>query len=1796
MNSNKNFSFDEINKLKKRISSLERELHLSKNMFQIVLNNIPQRIFWKDLSFRYLGCNKAFANDAGMENPEDIIGKSDFELDWEKSAIDYRTDDEEVIHQGKSKLNFVEAQHKKDGSTLILNTHKLPLIDKDNKTIGLLGTYEDITEKDTFIKEIQSQNEEIISQNEEIQSQNEQFIAINQKLQASLDEIQKVNEELKASEEKFRQIVDFLPIAYCEFDKEMNIVFMNKSGLEMMGFSIEDLESPMDLGSFVVQPEIKNSDFSISTITSRQTPRSYKLKNKKGEILDVIVKSKARYLNGKHVGMQSVVMNVTEKHANEKKLHRQEEYLKVTLESIANGVIVTNNEGIIELFNPMAEILTGFNARQAIGENIKNILFLGDDKTGEKIENPVSRVIRDEIQVNKQNASILISREGEEHFVTFSASPIRRVKEEFLGVVMVIHDITDKYLLQEELTNNTALLKTKLETLLSPDKEIMDLKIQEILPVEKLQKFQDAFAVANSVASVITDPEGNPITEPSNFTKTCFLIRQSPEGRRRCFLSDQELGRKSSLAKKPIIDKCKGCGFIDAAAPIIINDKHVANWLIGQSNTGEVDEQKIKAYAKEIKINESDLLEAFREIDDMPLAQFNAIVNLLWITAGEISEMAFRNLMLAKELEEKKNNKLALKASESKYKKLYENAPVILLSVSPTGVITRANKAAYQLFGNDLVYSPINIIFSPSENSNISSEIENDIKRGFSWKEKEIVLRDKTNKEVHALVSFSPEYGTTGKNVSGQIIINNITGRRHAEKELEKINSKLNAFMNTSPGITFILDEEGNYVEIFTSQEELLIAPREVLIGKNIRDFFPDDVARFTIGKIKDTVFNKRINQLEYPAHVENQEKWFSAQINDVIIDNKPLALFVVREITARKRAENALKESEEKFRLITEQATMSIAIMQENRYIYFNNAFTSLVEYPADNIYRWNSSTSLRYVHSESENVFINLVNKINETNKNKNRRAQIKIVTFYGKVKWVDISMVKISYNKKPAILISLLDISHERKIQVEVKKNAAQLKAILYNMPHMAWLKDSEGKYQLVNNSFARVCGYPMHKIVGRTDFEIWPTEIAEKYTADDQEIMLSRAQKFYEETLKEEGEIKWMETFKGPIFNDEDKCIGTTGISLDITERKQVEESIRTFKRMVESSSQGMGITDIDGKMLYANPGLLNMLDVENFSEIMHEDAIQFQEEKQKKNIQEKILPLVKKAGSWVGELPMISSKNTVIDTIQNIFVIPDKDGNPLYLGNIVTDIRELKKIERALRESETLYKQLIHTSPDAICLYDLSGKIILISPRTCKLFELPNNHLSENRNIKEFIHGKDLARAENNLANLLIENSSSSSQYTLKTYKGNTFEGEISSALIKDENNQPVSILSLIRDITDRKKAEKELIQAKEKAEESDKLKSAFLANMSHEIRTPMNGIIGFANLLNDPDLSFSTRAEYINVINNNSKNLLHLIEDIIDIAKIEAGQLSIKKSAFNLNKLLDDVYAMFNKLMEKSANKNVELKIKLPKNDDPVIFTDEHRLRQILANLLSNAVKFTETGYIEFGYKITKENFYEFQVKDTGVGINPDKTGLVFDRFRQVDGSPTRKHGGTGLGLAICKNLVKLLGGNIWVNSEPEKGSTFYFTIPLHHDKTIKVSSTLTVNEEITTDISFKGYTILIAEDELINYTYLELLLKKNGATLIHASNGKEALEVITQDPTVDLVLMDIKMPMMNGYEATKLIKIQRPALPVIAQTAYAMEEERKKCLDCGCDDYISKPIEPSVLFKKIKYFLFDSR
>jgi len=393
-------------------------------------------------------------------------------------------------------------------------------------------------------------------------------------------------------------------------------------------------------------------------------------------------------------------------------------------------------------------------------------------------------------------------------------------------------------------------------------------------------------------------------------------------------------------------------------------------------------------------------------------------------------------------------------------------------------------------------------------------------------------------------------------------------------------------------------------------------------------------------------------------------------------------------------------------------------------------------------------------------------------------------------------------------------------------------------------------------------------------------------------------------------------------------------------------------------------------------------------------------------------------------------------------------------------------------------------------------------------------------------------------------------------------------------------------------IKERTKDLEELKSAKEKAEESDRLKTAFLASISHEIRTPMNSIIGFSDLLSyDKNLSEIERSEFSDIIKRRGKDLLEIIDDIIDVSIIESGDVKIVKSVCRINQIFFDLFSAFDNHRISIGKKKIVIEMNLVKDDKFIIITDGLRLRQILSNLLDNSLKFTDTGSIKFGYDAPEDGFMKFFVKDSGIGIPEDKSDIIFDRFRQIDDSHTREYGGTGLGLTISKKLIELLGGKIWFNSEPCKGSEFYFTLPALSvpDITERMDNDI-INDP--SELDWKGKTILIVEDDGSNYRLINALIQKTKAEIVYAVNGREAVDIYSSDNHIDMILMDMRMPVMDGFEATREIRKKSQSVPIIALTAFVMPEDYDKCIKAGCDDHISKPFSINALFSTIRKYI----
>jgi len=516
---------------------------------------------------------------------------------------------------------------------------------------------------------------------------------------------------------------------------------------------------------------------------------------------------------------------------------------------------------------------------------------------------------------------------------------------------------------------------------------------------------------------------------------------------------------------------------------------------------------------------------------------------------------------------------------------------------------------------------------------------------------------------------------------------------------------------------------------------------------------------------------------------------------------------------------------------------------------------------------------------------------------------------------------------------------------------------------------------------------------------------------------------------------------------------------------------------------------------------------------------------------------------------------------------------------------------IKEINKTVTESEERFSRIVREMPIMIDAFDNKGLIVFWNKECETITGYTANEMIENPDAMKLLYPdknyrKSLEKDSEKIGFIYQE------QETELTCKDGSiriisWSSVTSTAPIQDWREWAVGI-----DVTQRRKAEHVLRQAKIEAEESDKLKTVFLANMSHEIRTPMNSIIGFANLLTEPEIDMRKKDEYLDHIIQSGNSLLNLINDIIDISKIEAGQLNIRKERYQISSIIKALFSSF-KERRKEDITNVELRLDLPANhENHYCYTDSLRFQQILSNLISNAIKFTEQGYIEIGYIVSKKqdkSVFEFFVKDTGIGIPKDKVDLVFDRFRQVDDSHTKKYNGTGLGLTISKRLVELLGGTIMVDSDIDKGSTFYFTLPF---EIVEKEESQEPKPFSASKYNWEDKTILIAEDENSNYELLKASINKTNIKIIRAMNGEEAVDIVKKNKEIDIILMDIRMPKKDGYEATRLIKSFRKDIPIISITAFAMTEDESKSLEAGCDMYISKPIRPGKILTLIDEFI----
>lgn len=551
----------------------------------------------------------------------------------------------------------------------------------------------------------------------------------------------------------------------------------------------------------------------------------------------------------------------------------------------------------------------------------------------------------------------------------------------------------------------------------------------------------------------------------------------------------------------------------------------------------------------------------------------------------------------------------------------------------------------------------------------------------------------------------------------------------------------------------------------------------------------------------------------------------------------------------------------------------------------------------------------------------------------------------------------------------------------------------------------------------------------------------------------------------------------------------------------------------------------------------------------------------------------------------------SNENFIFDDkIYDITCSKIQNHNNQKIGDLISlrDVTDRKNAEIKHQKSEENYRLIAENSSDIIWTMDLYGNYHYVSP---SVFNMLGYTAEENMKqiITDNLEPESLKYAVE-LINYAIENISNKitiEPHTIELQQrhknGSIVWTEVVISPIYENDNFKY-FLGVTRNISNRKKIEEDLIAAKEKAEESDRLKSAFLANMSHEIRTPMNGILGFLELIKTLDLSSDTRDNYFEIIEKSGQRLLDTINDIIEISKIESNQIPTQYSDFDLNEILQDQVSFFD---QQAKEKGLNLSILQNSNYiSTPIHSEKNILNGIITNLIRNAIKFTNNGSIEIAYKIQDQEIC-FCIKDTGIGIPKDKTEEIFNRFTQVNIHNTRPYEGSGLGLSIVKGYLQMINGRIWVESELGVGSSFFFNIP--HIAASSDYSGSSNNQSLSDlNFDFSSINILLAEDDAISSYLIKEIVRHYNINLTHVNNGLECIKTLQERNDFSLILMDIKMPYMDGIETTLKIRETDKNIKIIALTAYALDGDKEKAIEAGCDDFITKPVDQYKLIETI--------
>ncbi|MGQ1908763.1 PAS domain S-box protein [Marinifilum sp. RC60d5] len=640
--------------------------------------------------------------------------------------------------------------------------------------------------------------------------------------------------------------------------------------------------------------------------------------------------------------------------------------------------------------------------------------------------------------------------------------------------------------------------------------------------------------------------------------------------------------------------------------------------------------------------------------------------------------------------------------------------------------------------------------------------------------------------------------------------------------------------------------------------------------------------------------------------------------------------------------------------------------------------------------------------------------------------------------------------------------------------------------------------------------------------------------------------------------------------------------------DLKNRSVLSKREDNYSRLYESMNDAFVVLDNNGKVIESNSAYREMLGYSK-EEILcltcHDLTPKKWVDLDNQIMSEEVMA---HGNSRLYEKECTRKDGSLLPIEVRIHQLKDENGNPNGFWAMVRDISQRKQAQLEIENERSHLKLVLETVPDMIWVKNPEGVYLSGNQKFLEFNNLTGTSLIGKSDFD--LYPEDLAKVyfQKDVEVLDTLKRVRFVNWTISAKDGKRILTETIKNPMFDAEGKVIGVLGVCKDITEIKKAEEELVKAKEKAEESDKLKSIFLANMSHEIRTPMNAIMGFTELLVDSDLEDSDRLQFVNIIQHSGKRLLQLIDDIVDLSKLEMQQMAIKKTNRSLRDLMNTSVAFFENNELLKTKTELCLRLNYPeKYFNFVVNTDENRFRQILDNLINNSIKFSEKGIIELGFSLVEikgKSFVEIYVKDQGMGIPKEKHDIIFEHFRQ--GDEEQFNDGTGLGLSICKGLVELLEGDIRFESEPGEGSTFYFTIPCDYEFKNNVH---TSEADYCEDL--KNKNILIAESDYNSYLYVKKLFEEENVKIFHADNSLQMMQIAKLD-SPDLIILDTDLPGENCLKCLSEFNKTDVSIKIIAQTTSVLKGEEELCLKAGCDGYIRKPFSKEQLLSEVRRVL----